>query len=176
MGARTRWSFPRIAGGPWGRPLRPFPHISWSPSGLAVRDFPHLWGSPSGRTRSTRLRGIPSGRIRLPHLRWTPSGGTGRGFPHLRRGCFCRGYVLPRRWPGSATYPTGLGPSVLLISLFLVASTTDVTFSLGPLHQYVHWHIRGVMFAHICANLPAQSLHKATFHLSFRVNITTQAT
>jgi len=32
------------------------------------------------------------------------------------------------------------------------------------------------MFAHIGANLPAKSLHKATFFLSFCVDITTQAT
>jgi len=138
---RTRWSFPRLDGGPWERPSRPFPHLSGSPLGLTVRDLLHPGGAPSEWTRFTNLRGVPSGVIRLLHLRWAPSGRTQSSFPHLRWGCYCRGYVFPRRWPGSATNPTGLGPSVLFILLFLVASTTDVPLPLGMLHQQVHRHV-----------------------------------
>jgi len=161
---------------PWGRPSRPFPHLSGSPLGLSLRDLLHLRGVPSGWTCFPNLRGVPSGGIQLPHLRWAPSGRTRRNFPHLRWGCYCRGYVFPRRWSSSATHPTGLGPSVLFILLFLEAPSTDVLLPLGILHQQVHWHVGGIMFAHIGANLLTQPLHIATFHLSFRVSVTTQAT
>jgi len=70
----------------------------------------------------------------------------------------------------------GLGPSGLSILLFLEASATEVPLPLSKLHQHVHWHVGGIMFAHIGANLPTKPLPIATFHLSFRVNITTQAT
>ena len=46
----------------------------------------------------------------------------------------------------------------------------------GIFHQQIHRHGRGVVLAHICASLPAKSLHIATFQLSFRVDIPTQAT
>jgi len=172
----TRWGFFHLGWVPWGRPWWYFPHLSGSPSGLTGWDLAHLRWPPSGRTRFASLRWAPSGKTRLPHFRWAPSGRTRRGFPHLRWGCYCCGYILPRHWPGCTTYPTGLGPSVFLIPLLLVASTTDVTLSSGILHQQIHRHGRGIMFAHICANLAAKSLHIATFHLSFRVDITTQAT
>jgi len=116
------------------------------------------------------------GGIRLPDLRWASSGGTRRNFPHLRWGCYCRGYVFQWRWPGSATYTTGLGTSVLIILLFLEASTTDVLLPLGILHQQAHWHVGGIMIERIGANPPTKPLHIATFHLSFRVIITTEAT
>jgi len=174
-GASGTTRFSHLGGVPWGRPSRPFPHLSGTPLGLAVRDLLHLRGAPSGWTRFTNFRGVPSGGIRLPHLRWAPSGKTRRDFPHLRWGCYCRGYVFPRRWPSSATYPTGFGPSVLFILLFLEASTTDVPLPLGILHKQVHWHVGGIMFAHIGANLPTKPLHIAAVHLSFRVNVTTQA-
>jgi len=96
--------------------------------------------------------------------------------PEVRWGCYGRGNVFPRRWPGSATYATGLGPSVLFILLFLEASTTDVPLPLGILHQQVNWHAGGVMFPHIGTTLPTKPLHILNFHLSFRVTITTQAT
>jgi len=171
----ARWSFPRLGVGPGGRPSRPFPHLSGSSLGLYVRDLLHIWGAPSRWTRFTNLQGAPSEVVRLFHLSWAPSARTWRNFSHLKRGCYCRSIVFPRRWRGSATYPTGLGPSGLCILFFLVVSTTDVPLPLGILHQQVHWQETGIMLAHIGANLPTKPLHIATSHLSCRKNTTTQA-
>jgi len=70
----------------------------------------------------------------------------------------------------------GLGPSGLFGLSLLVTSATDVTLLLGILPQRVHRHTAGVLFAHICANLPTEPLHIAALHLPICVDIPIEAT
>jgi len=112
----------------------------------------------------------------LPKAPFTPWGRTCRDFPHLSWGWHRRGDILAWCRPGGSAFSTGLGPSSLFGKLLLVTTATDVTLPLGILHQEVHRHMSGVVFAHICANLPTEPLHIAALHLALRVYIPTEAT